>query len=198
VTAPRVTVFVDYQNVHFSGHQQFCAHGAQMEDCLVHPVRLAELLVARRAPGGVLEQVRVYRGRPSPEHQPAGASYNDQQFSHWMRDSRVHVVRRMLWYPPDFGRPGCTERPREKGIDVKLAIDMVQLGLAGRYEAGILCSRDTDLLPALELLRDLNGPHVEVATWDGQSRLRLPKLWCHQLSAEDFEQVRDHTPYRAL
>jgi uncharacterized LabA/DUF88 family protein len=198
VATPRVTVFIDYQNVHFSGHAQFCPQGAPAEDCLVDPLKLAELLVARRAPGGTLEQVRVYRGRPSPAHQPGLASYNDQQFSAWIRDARVDVIRRPLWYPEDFGEPGCNERPREKGIDVKLAIDLVRMGLARDFDAAILCSRDTDLVPALEMLRDRDGAHVEVASWEGKSRLRLDggkPLWCHTLTGEDFNAVKDTRHY---
>jgi uncharacterized LabA/DUF88 family protein len=195
--APQVTVFVDYQNVHMSGHELFCDYGSRVADCLVHPLKLAELLVARRAPGGVLQQVRVYRGRPNPEHEPVLASYNDKHLSSWQRDPRVNVIRRMLRYPHDFGQPGCVDRPREKGIDVQLAIDVVRLGMLNKYEAAILCSRDTDLVPALEAVRDLRGPHIEVATWEGASRLRLPgkPLWCHSLTREDWEAVRDPRHY---
>lgn len=195
--APQVTVFVDYQNVHMSGHEMFCDYGSRVEDCLVHPLKLAELLVSRRAPGGVVEAVRVYRGRPNPQHQPRMVSFNDQQMSAWQRDPRVTVLRRMLQYPHDYGEPGCVDRPREKGVDVHLAIDLVRLGLLGKYETAILCSRDTDLVPALEAVRDLRGPHVEVATWEGASRLRLPgkKLWCHNLTRQDWEAVRDVRHY---
>jgi len=195
--APRVMVFIDYQNVHLSGHEIFCMREAPLEDCLVHPLRLAELLVDRRAPGGTLEQVRVYRGRPNPQHQPVLAGYNDRQTSAWIRDPRVTVLRRMLRYPRDYGQPGCVERPREKGVDVHLAVDLVRLGLQRENDVAILCSRDTDLVPALEAVRDLHGPHVEVATWKGQSRLRLPgrPLWCHSLTQQDWDAVRDRTPY---
>lgn len=195
--APKITVFVDYQNVHMTGHQRYCPPGTPIHDCLVHPVRLAERIISKRAPGGVLEEVRVYRGRPEPRREPRLASANDQQYSEWIKDSRVQMKRRMLQYPPGFGEPGCIDRPHEKGIDVSLAIDMVRLSFEKRIEVGILVSRDTDLVPALEMIRDLHLAHFELAGWDGNSRLRLPgaKVWYHELDQADFEAVRDRRPY---
>ena len=58
-------------------------------------------------------------------------------------------------------------------------------------------SRDTDLLPALELLIDMPTVHTEVATWSGSSRLRLKyrTLYCHHLTQADFGSVRDIRDY---
>lgn len=115
-------------------------------------------------------------------------------------DSRVLIKRRPLWYPSDFGEPDCYERPREKGIDVALAVDLVRMAIKDEYEVGIVFSRDTDLLPAIETVFELKVAHVEVATWVGTSQLRykLPygkRLWCHKLDGDDFEAVRDRRQY---
>lgn len=189
--APKVITFIDYQNAHISAHEMYCGPLDPPHACLIDPVKLSELIVKRRAPGGELAQIRVYRGRPDPRKQPKLASANDQQFSRWMQDSRVLVRRRMLRYPSDWGEADCVDQPREKGIDVSLAIDMARMALEKKYEVGILFSRDTDLLPALEMVRDLKAAHVEVAGWAGSSRLRLHKLWYHELDAADFVAVRD-------
>jgi NYN domain len=89
---------------------------------------------------------------------------------------------------------------QEKGIDVALAVDFVRLACEGAFDVGVLFSRDTDLLPALEAVRDLStgGVHVEVATWRGLSRLRYPDSqlpWCHYLDGSDYEACRDDTDY---
>lgn len=126
------------------------------------------------------------------------ASANDQQMLEWQSDKKCTVVRRPLWYPEDWGEPGCVELPREKGVDVAIAIDMVTMAIREEFEVGILFSRDTDLLPALEAMRELNGPHVECATWQGSSRLRLRSgrpLYCHMLDEQDFHAVRDKKHY---
>lgn len=107
------------------------------------------------------------------------------------------MLRRPLRYPYDWGKPGCVEKPREKGVDVELAIDLVRLGLTTEYEVAIVFSRDTDLLPAIELVADLPRVHIEVATWDGASSLRLKyrKLYCHKLPLADFVASRDPRDY---
>lgn len=189
----RVSVYIDYQNAHMSAHETWCGYDAPVEDCLVHPFKLAELIVERRLDEGDLHEVHVYRGRPDPRKQATLTSANDKAAQHWL-DAGCQVHRRPLRYPHDWGKPECYERPREKGVDVALAVDMVRAAINREYDVGILVSRDTDLLPAVETIRGLDGgPEIEVATWEGNSRLRLPsdELRCHRLTEEDFMAVRD-------
>ncbi len=78
-------------------------------------------------------------------------------------------------------------------------------GSAGyAYEVAILMSTDTDLKPALEFARDLEGdpdPRCEVAAWssaDGYSRrLSIPgrQIWCHWLDESDYRSIADPTNY---
>lgn len=192
--APRVTVFLDYQNVHKSGHEAFCQSYAPIHECLVDPLLVAEAVIAQRAPGGTLEQVRVYRGRPDPRKEPRLASANDQQMSAWIKDDRVLVKRRALRYPEDWFA-GSDERPQEKGIDVSVAIDMVRLAYENTYDVGILFSRDSDLLPPLEMIRDLKLAHVETAGWAGTTRIGGRGVYHHTLDQAVFEQVRDTRYY---
>lgn len=196
--APSVGVFIDYQNVHMSAHEQFCSWGESPDKCILDPLRLAETVVNKRAPGGVLAAVWAYRGRADPRKQPRLTAATDKQFQAWIQDSRVNVKRRPLRYPPDYGQQGCVEAPREKGIDVSLAVDLVRAGLEQRYDVIILMSRDTDLMPAVEMVFTLPKAHIEVATWAGATRLRSSggqRLWCHMLSEDDWKACIDHRPY---
>jgi len=45
----------------------------------VDPVRVAQRSVDGRRLGGELAAVRVYRGRPSPDHQPEAARVSNRQ-----------------------------------------------------------------------------------------------------------------------
>ena len=184
--APDVTVFIDYQNAHMSAHTKWCGFSEPLHECLIDPVKLGEKLVEKRAPGGNLTAVHVYRGRPDPRREAAMAGYNDRHKNEWRKDPRVEIHTRALRYPQDFGQPGCYERPREKGIDVWLAVDLVRMAIKQEYEVGIVFSRDDDLTPALE-----------VGTWEGASRLRLPfrELYCHMLDEDDFRAVIDTRAY---
>src|SRR5262249_39059107 len=153
----------------------------------VDPVRVAERIITKRRFGGEVASIRVYRGRPSPDHQPDAARASDRQANEWERHPLVTVIRRQLRYPKSWP----LDPAQEKGIDVALAVDFVRLACEGAYDVGILFSRDTDLIPALEAVRDfdLRHVHVEVVTWTGMSRLRFPdsKLpWCHYLDAVDY------------
>src|SRR3990167_8310536 len=42
---------------------------------------------------------------------------------------------------------------KEKGVDVKIAVDMVSLACDGKLDTAILCSSDSDLQPAIEEVR---------------------------------------------
>lgn len=192
---PRTVVFIDYQNAHATAHEQYSDYGTPIHESLVDPLLLGERVLKQRAPGGELVEVRVYRGKPDPRKEPTLASFNDQHHSAWVKDPRVTVIRRTLWYPRDWGQPGCYEAPREKGIDVALAIDLVRMGYDKSYEVGIVFSRDTDLSPAIEMVRDLRLAHVETAGWDSASRLRIKNVYHHSLDAEAFEAVKDRRYY---
>ena len=108
------------------------------------------------------------------------------------------TFRRPLRYPPDWP----TSKPQEKGIDVALAVDLVRLAAQGAYDVAVVFSRDTDLMPALEAVRDMRATrvHLEVATWKGANRLRFSNTnlpWCHLLDETDYRQVQDATDYLA-
>lgn len=142
--AARVTVFIDWQNVYGSARRTFHRPHDPYVDGQVDPVRLATWLTHRNA-DQELHQVRVYRELPDSTRQPASYGANERQAAAWSA-SGVTVVRRPLMYPrgwPDMSLPG--DRPREKGIDVALAIDFVRLAIEDSYDVGILISGDTDL-----------------------------------------------------
>ena len=43
---------------------------------------------------------------------------------------------------------------REKGVDVRIAVDLVSLACDGKLETAILCSSDSDLQPAIKEVRN--------------------------------------------
>lgn len=107
--------------------------------------KLAQTLVAR-IPGRVLSEIRFYTGVPNPN---AGAA---QKFWHgfWtnklrqLRSRGVHVYRGQI----NIGG-------QEKGVDISLAIDLVQATHEQRYEVAIIVSQDTDFGPAVRLAKTI-------------------------------------------
>jgi hypothetical protein len=80
----------------------------------------------------------------------------------------------------------------EKGIDVAIAVDLIYLALGRRFDALVLFSGDTDLMPAIEMVDRVTVTHMEVACWRGAKSLRLPGTslpYCHYLGPAEWEAV---------
>jgi hypothetical protein len=137
----------------------------------------------------------VYRGQPSATRDPRASRAFNRQVAAWDAESLTSTIHRPLNYR--------TNPPREKGIDLRLAIDFVMMAQRGDYDIGVLFSGDTDLVPALEAVAELKGDaSVEVAAWlpdngDPARPLRLEgrRIRRHLLERVDFEHVRDQTDY---
>ena len=53
------------------------------------------------------------------------------------------------------------QRSREKGIDVKLATDLLVGAFDNKYDTAIIVSSDTDLIPVIDIIRKKLGKKVE-------------------------------------
>lgn len=190
VAMEQVAVFFDFQNVHLVGRDRFDRR-SELYRCVPDPVRLADLIVTKRRRPSLAADIRVYRGRPDPERQPRVAAANDAQAAEWAQDRRVTMRRRMLNYRGWPRLPG-----QEKGVDVAIAVDLMTYAFRRDYDALVLFSSDTDLIPALESIIDMRLGHVEVACWDGAPSLRLgdgrpSRPWCHWLTGADWDACTD-------
>ena len=50
-------------------------------------------------------------------------------------------------------------------MDVALAVDLIESALLGPYDAAVVFSTDTDLLPAVETAFRRTPARIEVASW---------------------------------
>lgn len=208
----RVVLFFDWQNVYKRAREAFESPSSPSHKGQADPVDLAHVLTrkhAERFPDDEFEltQIRIYRGRPRQQADPKGYNAFQRQASSWARNKLVRPHYNDLRYPDDWGNPDCEDAPREKGIDVALAVDLVALAADDEFDAGIVMSADYDLVPAIEhvVVRRFTrgiGPTVEVAAWksdqgDKPLRIRLPNrsLWCTWLDRQDYWGVIDGTDY---
>ncbi len=80
------------------------------------------------------------------------------------RIEKVVIDQRTLNYK-ELQRKGVKEvqftRMREKGIDVKLAVDLMIGAMDDRYDTAIIISSDTDLSPAIDLVRNRFNKKIE-------------------------------------
>ncbi len=166
-------------------------------------------------PPAVLRRVEVYRGHPSPEHDPTGYGRNLAQQSRWERDPRVSVTLRPLKYEYQrdatgrfatdlHGRRMVSGRPREKGIDVMCALAAIRRAQDPEFDLVVLASSDSDLAPVLDEVRRLACAKVETFCWyDSSTRVgfqlhptdRNRPVWNTRLSEADFHACFDPTDY---
>lgn len=155
----RVAVFVDYQNVYKGARGCFTPGSPSHIDGQVHPLKVGGLLQPYNSPVRKLVAVKVYRGMPSTKADPKGYSAAQRQISVWGKQKLVDARTRPINYSDPVG-------PREKGIDVMLAVDFVLMAARNEYDIGIIFSADTDLIPALEAVVAMKGDRAaEVAFW---------------------------------
>ena len=192
-------VFIDYRNVYEDFRRAFVSGRMQPTDGQFHPVALAQLIV-KRGPAFEtwrLAEARVYTGHPATNREPKNAGAADRQIQVW-RDSGAIVQHRPLQYLPN-------QPPRQKGVDVELAVDVVAMAHEKQYEVAIIASTDTDLVPAIEAVQRYRGlervPRVCVVSFEGlQKKLQHPDArgtqpYCFRLARADYVAVHDPTVY---
>jgi len=198
----RVVVFIDGQNVHQDFRRAFVADADTAEPHIgaFNPMALAERLVAMGPDfeEWTLKEVRAYVGSPLAHRQPTATAAHDRQMEKW-RGWGVVTRARPLYYPPG-------ETPRQKGVDVELAIDVFRMAVEKQYEIGIIVSTDQDIKPALEAVAKLRGseptPRIcGVRYGDLPQRLTFTDdkgntTYCFRLLAADYMAVMDPTDYR--
>lgn len=196
----RVGVFLDWQNCYRSARDAFGFGGSGIAGN-VRPLMLGRMLAQIRLEGqGQPELVkeRIYTGQASQRHDARTYAANRRQFQSWRNSSPcIEVVTRTLDY--------SLGRPREKGIDVRLAIDLVRTALfEDEHDISVIVSADTDLLPALELIVERRGSEaIEVAAWQGPHWSPSPlaiagqQIRQHMLTRAIYDRIADTTDYNA-
>jgi uncharacterized LabA/DUF88 family protein len=191
----RVAVFIDYQNVYREARRAFRLDTGHHVQGQVWPLRVGLALRNMGIGDRELSEVRVYRGMPSPERDPKGYGAADRQVALWRNTGLVTVITR----PLNYRDPAA---PKEKGIDVQIAVDFVRRAIEGKYDVGVLFSADTDLLPALEAVCELKGEAAcEIAAWAPETgsasilRVKGRQLRLHYLARVWYDRLSDPTDY---
>lgn len=191
----RVAVFIDWQNTYKTARDAFGWRDFPNEFGNYSPLSVSRDLARAngRDENGDLVRVFVYRGLPSNRRDPAGYAANRRQSAAWMAESPEIVIPKLLdlRYDP---------LPREKGVDVLLAIDAVEWSLTRRCDVAVIFSHDTDLQPAVDAILRLRGAAcVETASWssDGyRSRLRQRAgVFHHHIDSDGFARCERRVNY---
>jgi uncharacterized LabA/DUF88 family protein len=200
MTTEKVTLFIDAQSLYNAIRDAFFSDTDNHVCGQVDPMKLANFICSQPPPGvtRVLNEVRVYSGRPDPTRDPRTHAAHMKQCAEWSRGG-VHLITRQLRYPREWPN----HRAQEKGIDVTLAIDFVSFAVDCLHDVGVLASFDTDLIPAMEfvLKRPTMKCRVEVVGLNSSKtprrRLRVPgySLYCYWIDAGIYGTIADTTDY---
>lgn len=191
---------MDWQNVYNAARRAFGWEKMPGEWGTFSPFRLARILAAGngRGVGAELTRVEVHRGLPSSAKDPVGYGANRRQSQAWMKESALVVPKlRPLRYP----RGWPADPPEEKGVDVDLALSLVEAVILKQCDVAVLFTHDTDLVPAINAAARLRGAAcVETASWvspAARQRLRSKehRIYHHDITQNVFDLVETRINY---
>ena len=187
----RVCIFIDGSNFYHATRKAFGRTQIRFD-------ALAAKLTDR-VPGRKL--VRVYYYNAVAEQDAGSDQYKKQQrFLDYLRRTPYLQLKlgRLERRPIDWGVLSADQRRKaesdlgkplpeftyvEKGVDVQMSVDMLQLAVTNTYDVAIIISGDGDFAPAVEAVKQL-GKHVELGRVSGWPCNRL-------LDACDMEIIID-------
>ncbi|MHC4504777.1 MAG: NYN domain-containing protein [Planctomycetota bacterium] len=149
-TDKRAVAFVDGQNLFFAAKEAF---GYTYPN---YDARALALKVCERR-GWQLCQTRFYTGVPDPSDNAFWHSFWSSKLAA-MRVRGASVFSRPLRYRNKAirlpsGQTTTALVGHEKGIDIRMALDVVGLALDGRYDVALIFSQDQDLVEVAEEIR---------------------------------------------
>lgn len=149
---PRQAVaFFDGQNLFHAVRQAFGYSFPNYD-----PIALAQAVCQDK--GWQLSQVRFYTGVPTMADNPFWCRFWDAKLAALGTRPDVHIYRRNLRYQTKtFRLPDGTENHvllgHEKGIDVRIALDVVRLAENRQFDVGLIFSQDQDLSEVADEIR---------------------------------------------
>jgi uncharacterized LabA/DUF88 family protein len=146
----RATVFFDGQNLFYAAKEAF---GYSYPNYDIRA--LAEW--ACRQGGWQLQQARFYTGVPSAQDDERWNTFWSRKLGAMGR-AGVHVYSRPLRYRNQtLTLPDGTQKTvlvgQEKGIDVRLALDIIRLAHQSAYDVAVVFSQDQDLSEVADEIR---------------------------------------------
>lgn len=185
----RAETFFDLQNLYLSAKS---AWGIKYPN--FDPVALSRLVVSR-FPLWKLTGIHLYTGIHSSKKNVFWHSFwTNKLASHKAKDTRVDVFTTPLHYNNGV--------PSEKGVDIRIALDLVRAARLNRCDVVILFSRDTDFA---EVAKEIRAIAYEKQRWikiasvmpDHPSMKRgIDGTDWIRLSLSDYSLCIDHNDYR--
>lgn len=150
--APRAIAFFDGQNLYHAARAAFGYTHPNYDPCA-----LARAVCVRN--GWALKAVRFYTGVPERADNPFWHDYWISRIAAMGRQGIVVYSRRLRYRSrtsrlPD-GREQVFLEGEEKGVDIRIALDVIRLAHARIFDVAILFSQDQDLTEVADEIRTI-------------------------------------------
>lgn len=152
----RTFVFIDGQNLF---HHAKAAFGYQFPN--YDPKKLSEYICTVKS--WQISEIHFYTGIPSDLDKPFWNHFWTAKMA-VMGTRGIRTFSRQLRYRnqtitlPD-GTTTVTAVGQEKGIDVRIALDVVRYALENKYDVALIFSQDQDLSEAVEDIKKISALH---------------------------------------
>lgn len=150
--AKRAVAFFDGQNLYRHAMEAFGHHHPNYD-----PIKLFNAVCAVRDWHN--HGVRFYTGTPAVDKSPMWHGYWSKRLLA-MRRAGILVTSRPIRYreteiTQSDGTILKVDTPQEKGIDVRLALDVVRLTRSNQLDVAVIFSQDQDLVEAADEVREI-------------------------------------------
>jgi uncharacterized LabA/DUF88 family protein len=193
--------FIDGQNLYQHAKEAFGHHHPNYD-----PVKLHHAVCETNGWRPTL--TRFYTGVPIQSESPMWASYWSNRVLALKR-AGVHVTTRPIRYRKKtiIDAQGVEEvivTPQEKGIDVRLALDIVSLARKRQFDVAIVFSQDQDLQEVVQEIAEISE---EQSRWillacafpvspDASSKRGIDKTHWVKMEQDFYDQCLDPRDYR--
>lgn len=147
-------VFVDGQNLYRASKDAF-GHSYPNYDIKL----LSEKLCSNRSWN--LVDIYFYTGMPDPRDNTFWHSFWSKKLSYMGRRGIKLFSRSLRYHNKNFTCPSCNKTStslvgHEKGVDVRIALDVIRLGHQKKYDVVVIFSQDQDLSEVADEVRRIS------------------------------------------
>jgi uncharacterized LabA/DUF88 family protein len=188
----KVSTFFDCQNL-FKTVKSIWGYSFPNFD----PIKLSQKIVSlHRENRWILTKIHLYTGIHEKTRNPEWHNFWSQKLlSHKMRDPRVSTFTSPLRYTNGV--------PREKGIDIRIALDLVKTVRKDESDVVVIFSQDSDFTEVAREIREIakeRNRWIKIASafpYDAsKNRIGIESTDWIRISKEDYDSCIDPADYR--
>ena len=197
----RAVSFVDGQNLYRHAKDAFGHHHPNYD-----PIKLSEAVCA--ACGWTSSGVRFYTGTPAADRSPMWHGYWERRLLA-MRRAGITVFSRPIRYRTKTirlpnGSVVESEVGQEKGIDLRLGLDVVRLATRDELDVAVIFSQDQDMVEVADEIRAISrsqGRWLKVVSAfpsnpQATTRRGIDKTDWFRIERSLYDACLDHRDYR--